>query len=38
MAIISSPTLDGLLLQVLVTPEGQADPYPYYARCVRRPG
>jgi cytochrome P450 len=32
MTIISSPTLDGLLLQVLVTPEGQADPYPYYAR------
>ena len=32
MAIISSPTLDGLLLQVLVTPEGQADPYPYYAK------
>jgi cytochrome P450 len=31
MTIISSPTLDGLLLQVLVTPEGQADPYPYYA-------
>ena len=25
-----SPDLDGLLLQVLVTPEGQADPYPYY--------
>jgi cytochrome P450 len=32
MTIISSPTLDGLLLQVLVTPEGQANPYPYYAR------
>ncbi len=32
MTIISSPTLDGLLLQVLVTPEGQADPYPFYAR------
>src|SRR5258708_23400216 len=32
MTIISSPTLDGLLLQVLVTPEGQADPYPHYAR------
>ena len=32
MTIISSSTLDGLLLQVLVTPEGQADPYPYYAR------
>jgi cytochrome P450 len=32
MTIISSPTLDGLLLQVLVTPEGQADPYPSYAR------
>ena len=23
--------LDGWLLQVLITPEGQADPYPYYA-------
>jgi cytochrome P450 len=32
MTIATSPTLDGLLLQVLVTPEGQADPYPYYAR------
>ena len=32
MSIVSSPTLDGWLLQVLVTPEGQADPYPYYAR------
>jgi hypothetical protein len=32
MTIISSPTMDGLLLQVLVTPEGQADPYPYYVR------
>ncbi len=31
MTIISNPTLDGLLLQVLVTPEGQADPYPSYA-------
>jgi cytochrome P450 len=30
MTIASSPTLDGLLLQVLITPEGQADPYPYY--------
>src|SRR5271156_2913680 len=32
MTIATSPNLDGLLLQVLVTPEGQADPYPYYAR------
>src|SRR5580692_12386955 len=32
MTIASSPTLDGLLLQVLATPEGQADPYPCYAR------
>src|SRR6516225_10213572 len=31
MAIATSPTLDGYLLQVLVTPDGQADPYPYYA-------
>ncbi len=27
----SSTNLDGWLLQVLITPEGQADPYPYYA-------
>ncbi len=32
MTISTSPNLDGLLLQVLATPEGQADPYPYYAR------
>src|SRR5580658_296712 len=32
MTIATSPTLDGLLLQVLATPEGQADPYPYYAQ------
>jgi cytochrome P450 len=31
MSIATSPTLDGHLLQVLVTAEGQADPYPYYA-------
>ena len=31
MSIVTSPTLDGHLLQVLVTPEVQADPYPYYA-------
>jgi cytochrome P450 len=31
VSIATSPTLDGYLLQVLVTPEGQADPYPYYA-------
>jgi cytochrome P450 len=32
MTIVSSPTLDGLLLQVLATPDGQANPYPLYAR------
>jgi cytochrome P450 len=32
MTIATSPTLDGLLLQVLATPEGQADPYPFYAQ------
>jgi cytochrome P450 len=31
MTITSSPALDGALLQVLVTPGGQADPYPWYA-------
>ena len=31
MSIATSPTLDGYLLQVLITPEGQADPYPYYS-------
>jgi len=31
MTISSGPTLDALLLQVLATPEGQADPYPLYA-------
>jgi cytochrome P450 len=31
MTITSSAALDGALLQVLVTPEGQADPYPWYA-------
>jgi cytochrome P450 len=31
MSIVTSPTLDGYLLQVLITPEGQADPYPHYA-------
>ena len=31
MTITQSPNLDGWLLQVLITPEGQADPYPYYA-------
>lgn len=30
MSIVTSPTLDGYLLQVLITPDGQADPYPYY--------
>src|SRR5271156_776962 len=32
MTIAPSPPLDGLLLQVLVPPEGQADPYPSYAQ------
>ncbi len=32
MTITTSPTLDGLFLEVLATPEGQADPYPFYAR------
>ncbi len=32
MSIVTSPTLDGLLLQVLATPDGQANPYPLYAR------
>ena len=32
MAVVSSPTLDALLLEVLATPEGQADPYPRYAQ------
>jgi cytochrome P450 len=32
VGIVSSPVLDGLLLQALITPEGQADPYPLYAR------
>ena len=31
MTIASGPALDALLLQVLATPEGQADPYPLYA-------
>jgi cytochrome P450 len=31
MNISTSPTLDGHLLQVLITPEGQANPYPYYS-------
>ena len=31
MTIAQSSNLDGWLLQVLITPEGQADPYPYYA-------
>jgi cytochrome P450 len=31
MTIAQSASLDGWLLQVLITPEGQADPYPYYA-------
>jgi cytochrome P450 len=32
VSIPSSPEVDGLLLQVLVSPEGQADPYPLYAQ------
>jgi cytochrome P450 len=32
VTVTTSPTLDGALLQVLITPEGQADPYPWYAR------
>jgi len=31
MNIATSPTLDEHLLQVVMTPEGQADPYPYYS-------
>ena len=31
MSIATRPTLDGHLLQVLITPEGQANPYPYYS-------
>ncbi len=31
MTIASSPALDALLLEVLATPGGQADPYPRYA-------
>jgi cytochrome P450 len=31
MTVVSSPALDALLLEVLATPEGQADPYPRYA-------
>jgi cytochrome P450 len=30
MTIAQSSDLDGWLLQVLITPEGQANPYPYY--------
>lgn len=32
MSIVSDPTIDGLLMQVLMTPEGRADPYPLYAQ------
>jgi cytochrome P450 len=32
VGILSSPVLDGLLLQAVITPEGQADPYPLYAQ------
>jgi cytochrome P450 len=30
VAIASSPTLDALLLEILATPQGRADPYPLY--------
>jgi cytochrome P450 len=32
VAIAANPVMDGLLLQVLGTPEGRADPYRYYAQ------
>ncbi|HEX3794933.1 MAG TPA: cytochrome P450 [Acidimicrobiales bacterium] len=32
MSIVSSAEVDGLLLQVLLTPEGRADPYPLYTQ------
>jgi cytochrome P450 len=32
VGIVSSPVIDGLLMQALITPEGQANPYPLYAR------
>jgi cytochrome P450 len=32
MSIPASPVIDGLLLQVLLTPEGRADPYPLYTQ------
>src|SRR3954447_630007 len=32
VSIVSDPTVDGLLMQVLITPEGRADPYPLYAQ------
>ena len=32
MSIVTSPVIDGLLVQALITPEGQADPYPLYTR------
>lgn len=32
MSIVSDPIIDGLLMQVLMTPEGRADPYPLYAQ------
>jgi cytochrome P450 len=32
MTIATNPMLDGHLLQVLITPEGQADPYPWYTK------
>jgi cytochrome P450 len=32
MSIPSDPMVDALLMQVLITPEGRADPYPLYAQ------
>jgi cytochrome P450 len=32
VSIVSDPVVDALLMQVLITPEGRADPYPLYAQ------
>src|SRR4051794_28492683 len=32
VSIVSDPTVDGLLMQVLITPEGRAGPAPLYAQ------
>jgi cytochrome P450 len=37
VAITTDPVMDGLLLQVLATPEGRADPYAYYAQMRQGP-